>query len=171
MICVNLGEGRRLVDLWNRLNPRTESQIVCRFLIRSAPCHQTPDHRPQRQHRNRRIPTIDHTSPTAKEPNQWTSSGITRRFRIRGTITTPGALPPTMPIIQEPLNSGNPPARQTPGIEPPTTVQPKPTDQIGNHILTSGPVRSRSPDDRNTASAITRSLATRACRRRGGLRR
>ena len=51
-----------------------------------------------------------------------------------------------MTIIQEPLNTGNPPARQTPGIEPPTTVQPKPTDQIGNRVQIPDPVRTMLPD-------------------------
>ena len=51
-----------------------------------------------------------------------------------------------MTIIQEPLNTGNPPARQTPGIEPPTTVQPKPTDQIGNRVQIPDPVRTMPPD-------------------------
>ncbi len=51
-----------------------------------------------------------------------------------------------MTIIQEPLNPSNPPARQTPGIEPPTTVQPKPTDQIANRMLIPDSVRTMPPD-------------------------
>ena len=51
-----------------------------------------------------------------------------------------------MTIIQEPPNSGNPPARQTPGIEPPTTVQTKPTDQIGNRVQIPNLVRTMPPD-------------------------
>lgn len=85
--------------------------------------------------------------------------------------TTPPANRPPTVIIIKPQNTNTQATLRRRSTDPPGIRQPTSADQIGNHILTSGPVRSRSPDDRNAASAITRSLATRACRRRGGLRR
>ena len=183
-------------------NPRTESEIVCGFLIRSAPCHQTPDHRPQRQHRNRRIPTIDQrsggnqprhrSSARAHGPNRrlcadipfspdhtiqhqttdplqqhktaeyqqptcaadishladaaWqpkSADWIANRTPIPNPVraTHPDSRPSTRPIPSKPQNTNTQATLRRRSTDPPAIRQPTPADQIGNHILTSGPVR------------------------------
>lgn len=153
--------GRRLVDLWNRLNPRTESEIACRFLIRSAPCHQTPDRATtttaQELQNTNNIPMQPAAAIGPTMPGQADSTDqIKNRVLISHSVqTTPSSTKP-------PIHYNN---TKTAEYQQPTSAadishradaawQPKSADWIANRTPIPNPVRATHPATRSPTTKV-----------------
>ena len=102
---------------------------------------------PARQTSATQPPTTALTRSTDQIANHWPIPDPVR--------TTPPANRPPTAIITQPQNTNTSATLRRRSTDTPAIRQPTPADQIGNHILTSGPVHSHGTNDQNAASAIT----------------
>jgi hypothetical protein len=115
----------------------------------ARPRRPAPDH-VQRQHHE----TAEYQQPTsAADISHPATNHVTARAADRignrtpipdpVRTTPPANRPPPTTATQKPQNANNPSALGRQSTDTPAIRQPAPTDQIGNHILISGPVRTR----------------------------